>query len=129
MNKIKEGEVWELFAGIYVTWVKSGNLRAIKDKNNNLIQDLKGLEYSCIFSPIRFKILFGYTYYTNDNNYKIWGKEAPIAKIIAFESTQAFEEKYEVKSLKLISEDSDIDFEQYRTGLAKIHVLDRWQSC
>ncbi len=44
----------------------------------------------------------------------------PIAKIIAFESTQAFEEKYEVKSLKLISEDSDIDFEQYRTGLAKI---------
>ncbi|WP_440201301.1 BB0158 famile outer surface lipoprotein [Borreliella garinii] len=64
--------------------------------------------------------MFGCTYYTNDNNYKIWGKEAPIAKIIAFESTQAFEEKYEVKSLKLISEDSDIDFEQYRTGLAKI---------
>ncbi len=74
MNKIKEGEVWELCAGIYVTWVKSGNLRAIKDKNNNLIQDLKGLKYSCIFSPIRFKTLFGYTYYTNDNNIKYGGR-------------------------------------------------------
>ncbi|WP_215539844.1 S2/P23 family protein [Borreliella bavariensis] len=122
LNEIKEGEVWELLAVRYVTWVKSGNLRAIKDKNNNLIQDLKGLKYSYIFSPIRFKTWPGYTYYTNDNNYKIWGKEAPIAKIIAFESTQAFEEKYEVKSLKLISEGSDIDFEQYRTGLAKISL-------
>ncbi|WP_215540835.1 hypothetical protein [Borreliella bavariensis] len=45
LNEIKEGEVSQLFAGGYVTWVKSGNLRAIKDKNNNLIQDLKGLKY------------------------------------------------------------------------------------
>ncbi len=107
---------------MYVTWVKSGNLRAIKDKNNNLIQDLKGLKYSYIFSPIRFKTWLGYTYYTNDNNYKIWGQEVPIAKIIAFESTQAFEKKYEVKSLKLIYEGSDIDFEQYRTGLVEISL-------
>ncbi|WP_215540860.1 S2/P23 family protein [Borreliella bavariensis] len=126
LNEIKEGEVWELFVGGYVTWAKSGNLRAIKDKNNNLIQDLKGLKYSYIFSPIRFKTLsfwLSYTYYINDNNYKILGgNEVPIAKIIAFESTQEFEDKYEVKSLKLISEGSNIDFEQYRTGIAKISL-------
>ncbi len=46
----------------------------------------------------------------------------PIAKIIAFESTKEFEEKYEVKSLKLISAGSNIDFEQYRTGLAAINL-------
>ncbi|WP_440201393.1 hypothetical protein [Borreliella garinii] len=57
-------------------------MRAIKDQNNNLIQDLKGLSY---------------TYYTNDNNYKIWGKEVLIAKIIAFESTQAFLKKKNMK--------------------------------
>ncbi|WP_419264825.1 S2/P23 family protein [Borreliella afzelii] len=126
LNEIKEGEVSQLFAGGYVTWAKSGNLRAIKDKNNNLIQDLKGLKYSYIFSPIRFKTLsllwFGYNYYINDNNYKILGNEVPIAKIIAFESTKEFEEKYEVKSLKLISEGLNIDFEQYRTGVAKISL-------
>ncbi|MBB6031942.1 hypothetical protein HNR35_000945 [Borreliella spielmanii] len=126
LNEIKEGEVSQLFARGYVTWVKSGNLRAIKDKNNNLIQDLKGLKYSYIFSPIRFKTLsllwFSYTYYINDNNYKILGNEVPIAKIIAFESTKEFEDNYEVKSLKLISEGSNIDFEQYRTGVAKIRL-------
>ncbi len=72
-------------------------MRAIKDKNNNLIQDLKGLKYSYIFSPIRFKTWLSYTYYTNDNNYKIWGKEVLIAKIIAFESTQAFLKKKNMK--------------------------------
>ncbi|WP_336510994.1 hypothetical protein [Borreliella turdi] len=44
----------------------------------------------------------------------------PIAKIIVFESTKKFEEKYEVKSLKLISGGSNIDFERYRTGVATI---------
>ncbi|WP_215536676.1 S2/P23 family protein [Borreliella bavariensis] len=126
LNEIKEGELWALFVGGYVTWAKSGNLRAIKDKNNNLIQDLKGLKYSYIFSPIRFKTLslswFSYNYYINDNNYKILGNEVPIAKIIAFESTKEFEDKYEVKSLKLISEGSNIDFEQHRAGVAKISL-------
>uniref|UniRef100_UPI001BFFFEB6 S2/P23 family protein n=1 Tax=Borreliella bavariensis TaxID=664662 RepID=UPI001BFFFEB6 len=61
-------------------------------------------------------------YYINDNNYKILGNEVPIAKIIAFESTKEFEEKYEVKSLKLISEGSNIDFERYRTGVAAISL-------
>nr|WP_269843253.1 hypothetical protein [Borreliella burgdorferi] len=42
----------EILASGYVTWVKSGNLRAIKDKNNNLIEDLRELKYSYIFSPI-----------------------------------------------------------------------------
>ncbi len=46
----------------------------------------------------------------------------PIAKIIAFESTKEFEEKYEVKSLKLISAGSNIDFERHRTGLAVIKL-------
>ncbi len=50
------------------------------------------------------------------------GKEVPIAKIIAFESTQEFEDKYEVKSLKLISEGENINFEQYRTGITKISL-------
>lgn len=56
LTEIKEGEVYGggLFAG-YVTWAKSGNLRAIKDKYNNSIKDLEGLEYSYIFSSIRFK--------------------------------------------------------------------------
>ncbi len=49
------------------------------------------------------------------------GNEVPIDKIIAFESTKEFEEKYEVKSLKLISEGMNFDFEKYRTdGFAKI---------
>ncbi|MGF7102087.1 S2/P23 family protein [Borreliella kurtenbachii] len=125
LNEIKEGEVWELFVGGYVTWAKAANLRAIKDKNNNLIKDLEGLKYSYIFSPIRFRtwsFLSGYTYYINDNKYRIWGKEVPIAKIIAFESTKEFEEKYEVKSLKLVSEGSNIDFERYRTGVASISL-------
>ncbi|WLN25916.1 S2/P23 family protein (plasmid) [Borreliella valaisiana] len=125
LDEIKEGEVFELFAGGYVTWAKSGKLRAIKDKYNNLIQDLRGLKYSYIFSPIRFKTLslwLSYNYYINDNNYKILGNSVPIAKIIAFESTKEFEEKYEVKSLKLISEGSNIDFEQYRVGVAKISL-------
>ncbi|WP_210369312.1 S2/P23 family protein, partial [Borreliella garinii] len=126
LTEIKEGEVYGgLFAG-YVTWAKSGNLRAIKDKYNNLIKDLEGLRYSYIFSPIQFKTLswlsYNYTYYINDNNYKILGNKVPIAKIIAFESTKEFEEKYEVKSLKLISAGSNIDFEQYRTGLAAINL-------
>ncbi|ACN52797.1 S2/P23 family protein [Borreliella valaisiana] len=125
LDEIKEGEVFELFAGGYVTWAKSGKLRAIKDKYNNLIQDLRGLKYSYIFSPIRFKTLslwLSYNYYINDNNYKILGNSVPIAKIIAFESNKEFEEKYEVKSLKLISEGSNIDFEQYRVGVAKISL-------
>ncbi|WP_330220016.1 BB0158 famile outer surface lipoprotein [Borreliella japonica] len=47
------------------------------------------------------------------------GNEVPIARIIAFKSTKGFEEKYEVKSLKLISEGPDIDFDQYRTGFCQ----------
>ncbi|WP_425337294.1 hypothetical protein [Borreliella tanukii] len=46
----------------------------------------------------------------------------PIAKIIAFEATKEFEEKYEVKNLKLISEGSNVDFEQHRVGVAKISL-------
>ncbi|WP_418906247.1 S2/P23 family protein (plasmid) [Borreliella tanukii] len=124
-SEIKEGEVWGgLLAGRYVTWIKPNNLRVIKDKYNNLIEDLKGLKYSYIFSPIRLKTLswLSYSYYINDNNYKILGNEVPIAKIIAFESTKEFEEKYEVKSLKLTSEGSNIDFERYRTGVAAISL-------
>ncbi|WP_215540036.1 S2/P23 family protein [Borreliella bavariensis] len=126
LTEIKEGEIYGgLFAG-YVTWAKSGNLRAIKDKYNNSIKNLEGLKYSYIFSPIRFKtsswFSYNYSYYINDNNYKILGNEVPIAKIIAFESTKEFEEKYEVKSLKLISAGSNIDFERYRTGVAAISL-------
>uniref|UniRef100_UPI003B20D979 S2/P23 family protein n=1 Tax=Borreliella tanukii TaxID=56146 RepID=UPI003B20D979 len=126
-SEIKEGEVWGgLLAGGYVTWIKPNNLRVIKDKYNNLIEDLEGLKYSYIFSPIRFKtsswFSYNYTYYINDNNYKILGNEVPIAKIIAFESTKEFEKRYEVKSLKLISEGSNIDFERYRTGVAAISL-------
>ncbi|AEL19492.1 putative lipoprotein, borrelia PFam52 protein (plasmid) [Borreliella bissettiae DN127] len=125
-NKIKEGEVFEPLAVGYVTWAKSGNLKALKDKNNNLIEDLRELKYSYIFSPIQFKTYsfysFSFNYGINDNNYKILGQEVPIAKIIAFESTIEFEKKYEIKSLKLNSEESNIDFEQNRTGLAKINL-------
>ncbi len=46
----------------------------------------------------------------------------PIAKIIAFESIKEFEEKYAVKSLKLISAGSNIDFERYRTGVTTISL-------
>ncbi len=35
--------MFEILASGYVTWVKSGDLRAIKDKNNNLIEDLREL--------------------------------------------------------------------------------------
>ncbi|WP_424632592.1 S2/P23 family protein [Borreliella lusitaniae] len=126
LTKIKEGEVQELFVGGYVTWAKSGNLIDIKDKYSNSIEDLEGLKYSYIFSPIRFKtsswFSSSYTYYINDNNYTIWGIKAPIAKIIAFESTTEFEKKYEVQSLKLISAGSNIDFERHRTGLAAIKL-------
>ncbi|WP_445012662.1 BB0158 famile outer surface lipoprotein [Borreliella garinii] len=45
--------------------------------------------------------------------------------MIAFESTKEFEEKYEVKSLKLISAGSNIDFERYRTGVAAISLNKR----
>uniref|UniRef100_UPI003B215461 S2/P23 family protein n=1 Tax=Borreliella californiensis TaxID=373543 RepID=UPI003B215461 len=127
LNEIKVGEVYGgLFAG-YVVWAKSGNLIAIKDRYNNLIKDLEGLKYSYIFSPIQFKrslSWFGnsYSYVINDNKYKIFNTIVPIAKIIAFESTKEFEEKYEVKNLKLISAGSNIDFEQYRTGVAKINL-------
>ncbi|ACN24464.1 hypothetical protein BBU64B_K0049 (plasmid) [Borreliella burgdorferi 64b] len=93
LNEIKEGDVLELLAGGYVTWAKSGDLRVLKDKNNNLIEDLRELRYSYIFSPIRFKTFFSYNYSINDNNYKILGKKAPIVKIIAFESTKEFEKK------------------------------------
>ncbi len=122
LNEIKEGEVFELLAGGYFTWAKSGDLRVLKDKNNNLIEDLRELRYSYIFSPIRFKTFFSYNYSINDNNYKILGQKAPIVKIIAFESTKEFEKKYEINSLKLNSEESNIDFEQNRTGLAKINL-------
>ncbi|ACN93225.1 hypothetical protein BSV1_X13 (plasmid) [Borreliella finlandensis] len=112
-----------IIVGGYVTWAKSGNLRPIKDKYNNLIQNLKGFKYSYIFSPIQLKTLslwFNYDYNINDNNYTILDNKVPIAKIIAFESTKGFEEKYEVKSLRLISEGSNIDFEQYRASIAQI---------
>ncbi|WP_210373265.1 S2/P23 family protein [Borreliella garinii] len=127
LDEIKEGEIFELLAGGYITWVKSGHLRDIKDKHNNLIKDLEGLKYSYIFSPIRFRnySLFSYshtTYSVNDNNYKIWGQEVPIGKIIAFESTKEFEKKYQVKNLKLNSEGSNVDFEKNRTGFAKINL-------
>ncbi|WNY65414.1 S2/P23 family protein [Borreliella carolinensis] len=127
-NKIKEGEVFEPLAFGYVTWAKSGSLRDLKDKNNNLIENLKELKYSYIFSPIRFKTLsffLSYNYSINDNNYKIFNQEVPIAKIIAFESTEEFEKKYEIKSFKLNSEESNIDFEQNRTGLAKINLKEK----
>ncbi|MBB6043405.1 hypothetical protein HNP68_001027 [Borrelia yangtzensis] len=87
LTEIKGGEIYgSLFAG-YVTWAKSGNLRAIKDKYNNSIKNLEGLKYSYIFSPIRFKktslwFSYNYSYYINDNNYKILGNAVPIAKII-----------------------------------------------
>ncbi|WP_417903026.1 S2/P23 family protein [Borreliella bissettiae] len=122
LNEIKEGEVFEILASGYVTWAKSGDLRVLKDKNNNLIEDLRELRYSYIFSPIRFKTFFSYSYSINDNNYTIFRQEVPIAKIIAFESTKEFEKKYEVISLKLNSEESNIDFEQNRIGLAKINL-------
>ncbi|WP_215537568.1 S2/P23 family protein [Borreliella bavariensis] len=126
LSEIKEGEVFELLVGGYVTWAKSGNLIVIKDKYNNLIKDLEELKYSYIFSPIRFKtsLWFSYsdTYSVNNDNYKIFGHEIPIAKIIAFESTEEFEKKYEVKSLKLSSEGSNVDFEKYRIGFAKINL-------
>ncbi|WP_336510995.1 hypothetical protein [Borreliella turdi] len=55
LTEIKEEEAYGgLFAG-YITWAKSDNLRAIKDKYNNSIKNLKELKYSYIFSPIRFK--------------------------------------------------------------------------
>lgn len=98
---IKEGEVFELLAGGYVTWAKSNNLNVIKDKYNNSIKDLKELKYSYIFSPIRFKTSSWFsqsdTYSVNDNNYKILGYEIPIAKIIAFESTEEFEKNTKLK--------------------------------
>ncbi|WNY67257.1 S2/P23 family protein [Borreliella lusitaniae] len=127
LTTIKEGEVWELLLLGHVTWAKSGDLIDIKDKYNNLIEDLKGLKYSYIFSPIRFKtssswLSSRYTYYINDNNYKILSNNVPIAKIIAFESTTEFEKKYEVQSLKLISAGSNIDFEKHRTGFAAIKL-------
>ncbi|EEC22123.1 S2/P23 family protein (plasmid) [Borreliella burgdorferi] len=123
-NKIKEGEVFEPLAFGYVTWAKSGDLMALKNKNNNLIEDLRELKYSYIFSPIQFKTysLFSFNYGINDNNYKIFGQEVPIAKIIAFESTKEFEKKYEIKSLKLNYEGSNIDFEQNLTGFPKINL-------
>ncbi|WP_210361707.1 S2/P23 family protein [Borreliella valaisiana] len=126
LNEIKEGEVFELLAGGYVTWAKSGNLCIIKDKHNNVIKDLMGLKYSYIFSPIRFKAfsLFSYsdTYSVNDDSYKILGQEVPIAKIIAFESTEEFEKTHEVKNLKLNFEGSNVDFEKFRNGFAKISL-------
>ncbi|MGF7102078.1 hypothetical protein HNP70_001098 [Borreliella kurtenbachii] len=102
LNEIKEGEVFELLARGYVTWAKSGNLSAIKNKNNNLIEDLRELKYSYIFSPIRFKtyslLSFSYANYSiNDNNYKIFVQEVPIAKIIAFESNEEFEKNTKSK--------------------------------
>lgn len=110
-----------------ITWGKSDDLIDIKEKYSNLIENLKGLKYSYIFSPIQFKTSSSwwsssYTYYINDNNYTILGNNVPIAKIIAFESTKEFEDKYEVKSLKLIAEGSNIDFEQHRTGFAAIKL-------
>ncbi|WP_418905171.1 S2/P23 family protein (plasmid) [Borreliella finlandensis] len=123
LNEIKEGEVYGGLLAGYVTWAKSGNLRPIKDKHNNLIKDLEGLKYSYIFSPIQLKTSgLSYTYHINDDSYTILGSKVPIAKIIAFESTKEFEEKYEVKSLRLISEGSNIDFERYRTGIATISL-------
>ncbi|WP_420025685.1 S2/P23 family protein [Borreliella valaisiana] len=126
LNEIKEGEVFELLAGGYVTWAKSGNLCVIKDKHNNVIKDLVGLKYSYIFSPIRFKTfsLFGYsdTCSVNDDSCKILGQEVPIAKIIAFESTEEFEKTHEVKNLKLNFEGSNVDFEKFRNGFAKISL-------
>ncbi len=104
LTEIKEGEVQELFVGGYVTWAKSGNLIDIKDKYSNLIEDLKGLKYSYIFSLIRFKtsswLSSSYTYYINDNNYKILlgSTVVPIAKIIAFESTTEFEKNMKLKA-------------------------------
>ncbi len=83
-----------MLAGGYVTWTKSNNLNVIKDKYNNPIKDLEKLKYSYIFSPIRFKTSSWFshidTYSVNDNNYKILGYKIPIAKIIAFESTEEF---------------------------------------
>ncbi|PRR08505.1 hypothetical protein CV660_07155 [Borreliella burgdorferi] len=65
LNEIKEGEAFEILASGYVTWAKSGDLKDIKDKNNNLIENLRELKYSYIFSPIRFKtyslLTFSYT--------------------------------------------------------------------
>ncbi|MBB6213529.1 S2/P23 family protein (plasmid) [Borreliella californiensis] len=125
-SEIKEGEVQGGLFAKSVTWIKPNNLRAIKDRYNNLIEDLKGLKYSYIFSPIRLKtfswsLFSGYTYHINDDNYKIMGIKVPIAKIIAFESTKEFEKRYEVKNLKLIFEGVNFDFEKYRTdGFAKI---------
>ncbi|WP_418906510.1 S2/P23 family protein (plasmid) [Borreliella turdi] len=123
---IKEGKVFELLAGGYVTWVKSNNLSVLKDRYNNLIKDLEELKYSYIFSPIRFKTFSwlsnSYTYSVNEDNYKIFGYEIPIAKIIAFESTEEFEKKYEVRSLKLNSEGSNVNFEKYRIGFPKISL-------
>ncbi len=47
-------------------------------------------------------------------------KQVPIAKIKAFKSTKGVEEKYKVKSPKLISEVLNIDFYQYKISIALI---------
>ncbi|WP_234925521.1 hypothetical protein [Borreliella valaisiana] len=54
------------------------------------------------------------------DKYKIFKNSVPISKIIAFEPTKEFEEKYEVKSPKLIFEGLNIDFEQHRLTLLKL---------
>ncbi|ACN24096.1 hypothetical protein [Borreliella burgdorferi] len=38
----------KIVGGGYVIWTKPGNLSVIKDKYNNLIQDLAGLKYYLI---------------------------------------------------------------------------------
>ncbi len=60
LTEIKEGEVWELLLLKHVTWAKSGDLITIKDKYSNLIEDLKGLKYSYIFSRFDLKLHRGF---------------------------------------------------------------------
>ncbi|WP_418906495.1 hypothetical protein QIA30_05370 (plasmid) [Borreliella turdi] len=83
---------------------KFGNLSAIKDKYNNLIKNLAGLEYYFIifFSPSylkRFYFLAILIDRINDNNYKILDIEASINSIMTFKSKLKFLEDYGTKNI------------------------------
>ncbi|WP_439098569.1 S2/P23 family protein [Borreliella valaisiana] len=84
---------------------------------------LEGVKYSYIFYLFDLKLCHcGLTILIilMIDKYKIFKNSVPISKIIAFEPTKEFEEKYEVKSPKLIFEGLNIDFEQHRLTLLKL---------
>ncbi len=99
LNQIKEGEVWELFVGGYVTWAKSGNLKVL------------GVSKDLIILNDREEGLMGISEEEKYENYKHALKKSMVNDIE--NKIKIMEILYNIKSKKLYRIDGHVSFKSF----------------